>query len=90
MAREPLEGHDKWVLCVSFRKDGKLVVSGSSDKTIRVWDLRTGKCVVGPIKGHDDDVSTVVFSHDGLRIISHRILLFRSSTDSGVCTSSRM
>ena len=33
-----LEGHTHWVTCVSVLPDGR-VVSGSDDKTLRVWDI---------------------------------------------------
>lgn len=39
-----LEGHSKDVTCLSY-EDSSLV-SGSSDKTLRLWDLTTGQCVV--------------------------------------------
>jgi division protein 1 len=39
-----LEGHSKDVTCLSY-EDSSLV-SGSSDKTLRLWDLNTGQCVV--------------------------------------------
>jgi WD40 repeat protein len=34
-----LEGHTSVVTSVSVSPDGKQVVSGSDDKTLRVWDL---------------------------------------------------
>jgi WD40 repeat protein len=37
---------------VAFSPDGKRVVSGSYDKTIRVWDAETGVIVSGPFEGH--------------------------------------
>lgn len=44
-----LKGHSDSVLCVIF--DHNYLASGSLDKTIRVWDLRTGKCL-HVLKGH--------------------------------------
>lgn len=38
-------GHTNWVRCVRFIKDGKLAVSCADDKSIKVWDTRTGQCV---------------------------------------------
>ena len=35
--------------------DGRRVVSASDDKTLKVWDIETGKCVA-TLKGHSDDV----------------------------------
>ena len=31
--------------------DGRRVVSGSDDKTLKVWDVETGKCVA-TLRGH--------------------------------------
>jgi WD40 repeat protein len=39
-----LEGHNGSVNCVSLAGDGRLAVSGSGDKTVRLWDLETGAC----------------------------------------------
>ncbi len=30
---------------VSFSTDGKNIVSGSHDETIKIWDIKTGKCL---------------------------------------------
>ena len=42
-------------------QDGKSVVSGSSDKTVRVWDAATGK-EVQKLEGHSGYVNSVSFS----------------------------
>ena len=56
---------------VSFSADGRRVVSGSrSDKTVRVWDAVSGECVLGPLEGHTDLVTSVSFSADGRRVVS--------------------
>ena len=39
MVGEPLVGHSDYVLSVTFSPDGKRIVSGSYDHTIRIWDL---------------------------------------------------
>ncbi len=38
-----LKGHNKDVRAVAYTPDGQLV-SGGGDKTVRVWDVATGKC----------------------------------------------
>ena len=40
-----------WVNCVAVFPDGRRIVSGSDDKTLKVWDVATGKCVA-TLKGH--------------------------------------
>jgi WD40 repeat protein len=41
----------QWVRCVVAMSDGRRVVSGSEDNTLRVWDVDTGECV-RVLKGH--------------------------------------
>jgi WD40 repeat protein len=50
--------------------EGKRVVSGSSDKIVRIWDAETGETITGPFRGHTHYVTLVGFSHDGKRIVS--------------------
>ena len=38
-----LTGHSEPVLSVAYSPDGKHIVSGSVDKTVKVWDSQTGK-----------------------------------------------
>jgi WD40 repeat protein len=40
-----LQGHTAPVISVSFRADGKMMATGSSDKTVRLWQLGDGKSV---------------------------------------------
>ena len=65
-----LEGHEGGVNSVAFSADGTRIVSGSFDKTIRVWDAGTGKSVMEPLRGHKGRVNSVAFSADGTRIVS--------------------
>lgn len=37
-------GHDNWIRALSFHPNGKFLLSASDDKTVRVWDLLTGRC----------------------------------------------
>ncbi|KAF8548063.1 hypothetical protein OG21DRAFT_1607113 [Imleria badia] len=43
-----LQGHTASVYSVAYSPDGRHIVSGSYDKTIRVWNATTGQCVAGP------------------------------------------
>ena len=64
-----LKGHLGRVFSVSFSPDGKRIVSGSFDKTVKVWDAQTGQETL-TLKGHSDTVLSVSFSPDGKRIVS--------------------
>ena len=41
-----LTGHSREVTSVAYSPDGKHIVSGSVDKTVKVWDSQTGKEVI--------------------------------------------
>ena len=65
-----LEGHTGGVNSVAFSPDGKQIVSGSWDKTVRRWDAATGQQLLPALEGHTDYVSSVAFSPDGKQIVS--------------------
>jgi WD40 repeat protein/tetratricopeptide (TPR) repeat protein/cell division protein FtsB len=64
-----LKGHTSHVWGVAFSPDGKLMVSGSHDHTVKLWDARTGK-EVKTLTGHRGKVYGVAFSPDGKRVAS--------------------
>ncbi|HEY9602642.1 MAG TPA: WD40 repeat domain-containing serine/threonine-protein kinase, partial [Allocoleopsis sp.] len=54
---------------VAISPDGKWLASGNDDKTIRVWNLETGR-VVSTLTGHSQSVKSVAFSPDGTMLAS--------------------
>ena len=65
----PFYGHSDIVYSVAFSADGKRIVSGCRDKTIRIWDVETGK-ELQKYEGHSYSVISVAFSADEKRIFS--------------------
>lgn len=43
-----LDAHTMNVTAVSFHSEGKWLVTGSEDGTIRIWDLRCVRCYISP------------------------------------------
>ncbi len=62
-----LLGHKGAVWSVAFSPDGKHLVSGGQDGTVKVWDAATGQELL-TLKGHTSPVRSVAFSPDGNRI----------------------
>lgn len=60
------DGHTLWVNSVALSADGRHALSGSDDKTLRLWEVDAGKeldsfTADGPVHG-------VAFGHDGRRL----------------------
>ena len=59
--------NDLDVFAVVFSHDGRLLYTGSRDKTVCVWDTATGACV-DVFDGHGQFVTSLALSPDGRRL----------------------
>lgn len=70
-----LEGHTREVCSLDYSQDGQFIVSGSTDKTIRLWDMDLGHChrtmPITDFSGEESDVMSlsVAFSPDDRYVI---------------------
>ena len=67
-------GHSDRINSVAFSVDGRFVLTGSGDKSARLWETATGK-ELRRFKGHSDSITSVAFSAD------RRLVLTGSSDD---------
>ncbi|MGF7218657.1 WD40 repeat protein [Spirosoma lacussanchae] len=57
-------GHTGSISSMAFSPTGHYAISGSYDKTIRLWEVATGR-ELHRFDGHTDDIPSVAFSPDG-------------------------
>jgi WD40 repeat protein len=64
-----LKGHEDWIGAIALSSDDKLLLSGSLDTTMRLWDMERSE-TVRTFRGHGREVSCVAFFLDGSRVLS--------------------
>ncbi len=64
-----LNGHTDSVNAIAITPDDKQVISGSSDKTLKVWNLKTGE-IERSLAGHFDSVNAIAITPDSKWVIS--------------------
>jgi WD40 repeat protein len=74
-----LNGHKRGIACLQYRD--RLIVSGSSDFTIRLWDIECGNCL-RVLEGHEELVRCIRF--DSKRIVSGAYDGFVHTRDWGI------
>ncbi|GAB4531313.1 MAG: caspase family protein [Pleurocapsa sp.] len=64
-----LIGHQDGVTTISFNSNGTILASGSGDRNIKLWDVKTGE-LIKTLRGHTSQINTLAFSNDDNTIIS--------------------
>ncbi|XP_042194059.1 F-box/WD repeat-containing protein 7-like [Callorhinchus milii] len=82
-----LRGHKERVACIDC--DGKRLVSGSTDKTARVWDVVTADCL-HILDSHTDAVTSVCIKHEVIITGCADSLIRVFQTETGVCLRALM
>ncbi len=67
--RSTLRGHSGPVTAVAMSRDGRLSVSASEDRTLRVWEVESGR-ELRTLEGHSAKVTGVAMSEDGRLAVS--------------------
>ncbi|MDI6793489.1 MAG: pentapeptide repeat-containing protein, partial [bacterium] len=63
------KGHAGSVTSVAVSKEAGLIASGSGDKTIKLWEIKTGR-LLNTLQGHEDTVNSVAISQEAGLIAS--------------------
>lgn len=61
--RHTLRGHENLVYKMALSPDGRMLASPSEDRTVRIWDINTGK-LLRTLKGHKSPIRCVAWSPD--------------------------
>jgi len=62
-------GHSSKVTALAYSPDGRLLASGSEDKTVKIWEASTGR-EIRTLYGHTWKVTAVAFSPDSQMLAS--------------------
>ncbi len=65
-----LRGHREPVTVLAFSPDGKVLASGSTDQTVRLWDLHNPQGEPIVLSEHNTRVKVIAFSPDGKYVAS--------------------
>ncbi len=64
-----LAGHTGFVNTLAISSDGRYLISGSADDTIKIWEMATGE-EIRTLEGHSSPINTLVLSGDGRTLAS--------------------
>jgi WD40 repeat protein len=63
-----LAAHTGGVTAIAFSPDGRLLLTGSNDRTVRIWDLASGKEDPRKLIGHLSGIRAITLALDGSKV----------------------
>uniref|UniRef100_A0A2M4APC3 WD repeat-containing protein 48 homolog n=1 Tax=Anopheles triannulatus TaxID=58253 RepID=A0A2M4APC3_9DIPT len=64
-----ISGSKESIYSLAMNPSGTIIVSGSTENTLRIWDPRTCN-KIAKLKGHTENVKALVVSEDGTQVVS--------------------
>jgi WD40 repeat protein len=64
-----LSGHRDQITAARFSRDGRLLLTKSKDRDVRVWEVASGR-EIGLLKGGDEEPISAYFTRDARRIVT--------------------
>lgn len=64
-----LSGHTGNIVCLAYSPDGTRILTGSDDRTAKLWDADTGSDI-RTFWGHSNQVDSVAFAADGSKVLT--------------------
>jgi WD40 repeat protein len=65
-----LPGHQSFILDLAFSLDGTWFATGSTDRTVQLWNAVDHFTLAAVLRGHEEPVSGLAFSSGGRRLVT--------------------
>ena len=62
--------HKNMVTCLSYRRDGKLLLAGDADGHANIYDVDVSRSIIRRLRGHEGKLTCAVFVPDNTRVVT--------------------